>query len=347
MQEPIGVTQIIPPTADAMPVRNDPASDNDAFVVDAPYLLSDGKSREAPIPVVVVDADMWVDRAGNLRDVARFNISGLIPTLTVTGGVITPFNRIGVDYIEVLWQASGGFTLTSNITGRYALSAGGANGGKPIDTAYVPAGGGAGGLVESIAGAALAMGSYSINIGLGAAKNTIAGGGTNGFASSIITPSGALTAVGGGRGAGDGTRNFSGTNGGSGGGARGGTINGAIVNFGTGTSGQGFSGGQGIGSVSVPGERASGGGGGAGGVGGNASPGVAGSSGAGRYLDWIAVPRTVNIGGDGMVFGTTGSSSDATWGGGSRGSIDGTVGAGGPGFMFLVVRAADVNVVMA
>ena len=65
--DPIGVTLTVPPTADAMPVRNDPTAADAAFVVDQPYLLSDGRSLEAPIPVVVVE-DIWA---------APFNISGL------------------------------------------------------------------------------------------------------------------------------------------------------------------------------------------------------------------------------------------------------------------------------
>lgn len=93
--------------------------------------------------------------------------------------------------------------------------------------------------------------------------------------------------------------------------------------------------------------RALGGGGGAGGAGGDASSGVAGAAGSGVLLDWIATPRTVCAGAAGLVGVASAASTDATWGSGSKGAINATVGKGGDGFLFLVVRADQVNVVLA
>lgn len=54
--------------------------------------------------------------------------------------------------------------------------------------------------------------------------------------------------------------------------------------------------------------------------------------------------RTVCKGGDGMLATESGNSLDETWGNGAKGSINGIAGKGGDGFMFLVVRADQVNV---
>ncbi|MDP0928485.1 hypothetical protein Q0601_14965 [Paracoccus onubensis] len=93
--------------------------------------------------------------------------------------------------------------------------------------------------------------------------------------------------------------------------------------------------------------QAGGGGGGKGGVGGNASNGIAGNGGPGLLLDWIAAPITVCSGGDGCVYDAGEpivNSPNQDWGSGSGGSMMGTAGAGGDGFLFIVVRADEVNV---
>src|SRR6478609_5503479 len=73
------------------------------------------------------------------------------PTLTVTGGVITPFNSGGVDYVEIAFTASGSFTLSGDVpTHNRALGAGGATGGRGTDITFYASAGRAGGLIEVI-----------------------------------------------------------------------------------------------------------------------------------------------------------------------------------------------------
>ncbi|WP_128253930.1 glycine-rich domain-containing protein [Falsirhodobacter deserti] len=263
------------------------------------------------------------------------------PVLTVTNGQITPFSRDGVHYVEVLWQQSGGFTLSRNVTWHNrALGAGGANGGRQSASDYVPGGGGAGGLLMAL-GAPFAAGDYTVEIGAGAPANNVNGGGSNGSDSRLITPSETLVAIGGGRGASAGVGNTLGQLGGSGGGGRGGAasqVNGA----GEGTAGQGYAGSAGYRVDDL--SRASGAGGGAGSAGGPASANTGGTGGAGRLLTWIATPREVCRGGDGMNASASGSSPNETWGNGAKGAISGIAGKGGDGFMFLVVRADEVQV---
>jgi len=272
-----------------------------------------------------------------------------LPLLLVTGGVITPFNRGGVDYVEVLWQLSGGLSVSADIAShRSALAAGGATGGRGTGTVYLPGAGGAGGLIQNL-DVPLLAGDYSIVIGAGGAPMT-SGSGANAGSNSVLTnltTSSVLTAIGGGYGAVSGSWNTAG-NGGSGGGAR--AQNGATgVNtaFGLGTASQGYDGGRGNSSV-TPENAASGGSGGAGGVGGDASAGVAGIAGLGVFLDWVANPLWVCQGARGLLLADNGVASlDQTFGSGSRGALNANLGKGGDGFRFLRVRADQAEVRMA
>lgn len=277
-----------------------------------------------------------------------FVVNGLIPEIVVTGGVITPFTSGGTDYIEIAFAASGSFTLSQPIaTHNRALGAGGATGGRGTDASFYASAGGAGGLVE-VLGAPLAAGSYTVSIGAGGAAVTTGFGRNNGSNSVLTRPDGVDTAIGGGGGASSGVGNTDGNPGGSGGGARGMNTAGTGV-AGAGTPGQGFGGGLGFGAVDGPSGRASGGSGGANSAGGDASAGVPGSAGPGRLLSWLASPITVCAGERGITQADLNvSSADKTFGSGSRGATgSGSAGKGGDGFMFLVVRAADANVVMA
>ncbi|MFG6083852.1 glycine-rich domain-containing protein [Paracoccus litorisediminis] len=272
-----------------------------------------------------------------------------LPLLQVTGGVITSFNRSGVDYVEVLWLTSGGLLVSADVpVHRSALGAGGATGGRGSGTVYLPGAGGAGGLIKAI-DVPLLAGNYSIAIGAGGAEITTgvsANSGSNSVLTNLTTST-VLTAIGGGWGAISGSWNLAG-NGGSGGGAR--AQNGATgVNtaFGTGVAGQGYDGGRGN-SSSTPENAASGGSGGAGGPGGDASAGVAGLAGLGEYLDWVASPLWVCQGERGLLLTDNNiASAGKTFGSGSRGAMNANVGKGGDGFRFLRVRADQADVRMA
>jgi hypothetical protein len=270
-------------------------------------------------------------------------------TLVVTGGTITPFNRNGVDYTEILFQQSGSFTVSGDVPWhRRALGAGAGTGASGVGSVYLGGAGGAGGLDLAI-DVPLAAGDYSVTIGAGGAKVTARPGSNSGSNSVLtnLTTSVSVTAIGGGYG---GVSNSwaSASSGGSGGGSRGqnGTT-GDNSNFGSGTPGQGYRGGSGRNNVDGS-LAASGGSGGAGGPGGSASDGVPGTAGPGILLDWIAAPRTVCAGERGILLSENGlDTPDGVFGSGSRGSIGGFAGKGGDGFLFLVVRADQVQVVQA
>lgn len=268
--------------------------------------------------------------------------------LTVTGGTITPFNRDGVDYIEVLFAQSGTYSVSEDLSSHnFALAAGGANGGHG-SAGWVPGGGGAGGLIEML-DVPLLAGDYTVSIGAGAPPTTAVASESNGSNSELTGPGAAHLAIGGGFGASTTVGHTTGSNGGSGGGARGASTEGTLQPPGIGSVGQGFDGGAAIWSDD-PALRASGGGGGAGGEGGAAASGIAGTRGPGKLLDWIATPRVVCQGGTGHVGITEISSPDAEWGSGADPAItttSATGGAGGDGFMFIRVRADQVNVEMA
>lgn len=268
----------------------------------------------------------------------------VLPTITVTGGTITPFSHDGVDYIEILWRQGGSFEVSADVDGRLALAAGGATGARTNNNSYTPGGGGAGGLIERI-DHALVSGLYTVEIGAGAPRMTSGNGAAaNGSASTLIGPDGPLTAIGGGLGASFGAGMTVGGDGGSGGGGRG-RIGASSADPGDGIADQGHSGGHGY--FGAGGVAPSGGGGGAGGQGGDATADEAGAPGPGRYLDWVANPRTVCRGGQGWSDADQGPSPDEDWGNGSRGAVGADVGKGGDGFLSLVVRADQVNLEMA
>lgn len=343
--QPIGITYQTAPARDRIGVWPD-ANGDDVFITDAPYIATDGKSLLAPVPVFDAPGPIYTDTVGRPMQSWRIKSAApVVPTITVTGGTITPFSRGGVDYVEMLFSASGSFTASGPIPqARWALAAGGANGGRLSLGNYGPGGGGAGGLLQSASSITLASGAYTVTIGAGAPENAVTGGGSNGSNSVFAKPDGTDTAIGGGKGAASGAGNTTGSDGGSGGGGRSGQ-SAQIVTGGLGTAGQGSNGGDGF-TGSATG-RGSGGGGGAGGAGGLGTADLAGVGGAGVLMDWIATPRTVCAGGNGTLHTTTGDTASETWGNGAMGSVNGTSGAGGNGFLFLVVRADQAIVVAA
>jgi hypothetical protein len=231
----------------------------------------------------------------------------------------------------------------------YLCIAGGASGGSGNG-----GGGGAGGLLSNYGGTAIALNPGSVY------TVTVGGGGSatpfppksNGNAGSDSSISGTgistITAVGGGRGAGNLGSPNNGGNGGSGGGG------GNTGSGGSGTSPQGNDGGN-----AVP--TSAGGGGGAGGVGGNGSSpggGGAGGSSANNSITGGAVAYAGGGGGgsqdsggggsgggggasNGRVNPASSSAADANSGSGTGGTNDATTGAGGSGVVILRVAASD------
>lgn len=291
------------------------------------------------------DGPIW---RGGIMNATRSGSPPTIPTITVTSGTITPFSRGGVNYVEILFQQSGSFTVSADVPWHNrALAGGGATGGRSQSTIYIPGSGGAGGLIRSL-GSALAAGSYSVTIGAGGAAITSGVARNNGNNSTLSRPDGQTdTAIGGGAGGLYNAGMVDGGNGGSGGSGR--ARSDAVVSSvaGAGTDGQGYAGGTGY-STTTSAEAASGGSGGSGSAGGSASAGAPGSAGAGTLLDWIATPRTVCSGQAGLLLATAQVASQGqVYGSGSQGAINADVGKGGDGFLFLVVRADQGDVRMA
>lgn len=274
-----------------------------------------------------------------------------LPRVSVTGGQITPFSRGGVDYVEIRFDQSGSFSVAEALGWhRRAMAAGGGTGGRSERDSVMPGAGGAGGFTQ-VLDTALAAGNYIVTIGAGApgyATGVI--GQANGGNSRLTGPGIDLTLTGGGSGgsykigANFEIGTLTGLPGGSGGGGR--ATSGGGMAGGAGISGQGHQGGAGNGSA----VSSAGGSGGAGGIGGNggAAPSTGGPAGAGVMLDWIATPRTVCAGERGLVGADKGASSPAReYGSGSRGAVNGAVGKGGDGFLFVVLRADQAHVVAA
>ncbi len=280
--------------------------------------------------------------------------SGSSLTLTAGGnpatsnGVVT--NTLG--YTIHSFTSNGVFTTASPLTVEYLIVAGGGGGG-----AGDGGGGGGGGVITGTT--SISAGTYSIVVGAGGVGgvsvsdivSTLSGQGGN---SSFAT----YTAIGGGRGGMENSNSGNGGNGGTGGGAGGANQSSSP---GTGTSGQGYSGG-----FDTPGMSGMGGGGGAGAVGGNGSGDVGGNGGAGITSSITGVtsayggggagsgratPRAQGGnggGGAGSVVNTTtinGSPGVNGTGGGGGGGTDQTTngGAGGSGIVIIRYQNASLN----
>jgi len=225
-----------------------------------------------------------------------------------TGGTITTSGSYRIH----TFTSNGNFVVPTGTTlnnVEYLIVAGGGGGG-PSNHGHQGGGGGAGGLRTSVVGATSGRGSsaearvtytagtYAASIGAGGASRAQGGGyGHNGINSSLATPSGTITATGGG-GGGMGQNNGAsrgGLNGGCGGGAA--SSDQSIAAEGSGTAGQGYDGGQ----PTCVGCGRGGAGGGAGGVGTDGgSGGVASSNTAG------GVGLVNNITGSNVTYATGG-----------------------------------------
>ena len=251
-----------------------------------------------PIGTLVTIVDM-----GTTKIVLSASSVSIIPNGTTTA-LSTPSIASGAS-VQLLktatnsWNATFGIVQESEYTATYLVIAGGASGGS-----YNGGGGGAGGYLTSTE--SLDVGStYTVTVGAGGAARTTTAAGNDG-SNSVLSGTGvSITSTGGGGGGGQGDATKAGRTGGSGGGAA--PINGTA---GTGTSGQGNSGG-----LTVTNEYVGGGGGGAGAAGGNAT---------GSY------PYNGGAGGNGLASSITGTSVTRA-GGGGGGTGSGNGGAGGSG----------------
>tara|TARA_R100001510_G_scaffold57600_1_gene66373 strand:+ start:1295 stop:2581 length:1287 start_codon:yes stop_codon:yes gene_type:complete len=230
----------------------------------------------------------------------------------------------------------------------YLCVGGGASGGSGNG-----GGGGAGGLLSNFGGTAIALSpgsSYTVTVGGGGSATPFPPK-SNGNAGSDSSLSGTgiatVTALGGGRGAGNLGSPNNGGNGGSGGGG------GNTGSGGSGTSPQGNDGG-----TAVP--TSAGGGGGAGGAGANGSSPAGGGNGGSSANNSITGSSVAYAGGGGGgtqdTSGGSGggggasngqknpsgsSAADANSGSGTGGCNDATTGAGGSGVVILRVATAD------
>lgn len=78
MADPVAITETVPAASDPMPVRHDAAAAISAVLTeDASVLLSDGITRHAPVPVVIVEDAMLANAADQMIDVVPMNITNI------------------------------------------------------------------------------------------------------------------------------------------------------------------------------------------------------------------------------------------------------------------------------
>ena len=220
-------------------------------------------------------------------------------------------------YTRHTFTASGTFQITSgSATVFWEIVGGGGAGGT--SAAAGGGGGGGGGAIER-GSAVLGAGTYAVTIGAGGVASTPTLHPTSGGTSSFN----GVSALGGGRGgAGDGTTNIPGAQGGSGGGGRGITT-GGDTSAGAASGSNANAGGAGVASATGS-QRYGGGGGGAGGAGTASSTTTAGVGGAGQASQAPGVSATYSGGGGGgsnttAGLGGHGGDTSATGGRGASG----------------------------
>lgn len=278
--------------------------------------------------------------------------SGADDTVTkidCTGGNVTHDGA----YTVHKFTASGTLVCTSTFTATaLVVGGGGGGGGGEINPAGDAPGGGGGGGVIYNSSLSITPQAYTITVGDGGAGAT--GSSLNGTVGSNSTFSTLLTAYGGGYGS---REEGNGGNGGSGGGAGGSCSTGDKIG-GTGTAGQGYSGGNntdaactyrsgsgGGGAGGVGNVNLSNGGGGAGGVGiSNSISGSAvsyaggGGGGAGRNVGVLGGAGQAGGGGGGSSPNGVGGNATANSGSGGGGAGSGTNVGGAGGSGIVVVR---------
>lgn len=78
MADLLAITETVPSASDALPVRHDDgASISAKLTEDASVLLSDGITRHAPVPVVIIEKAMLANAAGQMIDAVPMNITNL------------------------------------------------------------------------------------------------------------------------------------------------------------------------------------------------------------------------------------------------------------------------------
>lgn len=78
MADLVAITETVPATVDPMPVRHDEDASISAELTEATsVVLSDGKTRQAAVPVVIVEDTMWENAAGQMIDAVPMNITNL------------------------------------------------------------------------------------------------------------------------------------------------------------------------------------------------------------------------------------------------------------------------------
>lgn len=78
MADLLAITETVPSASDALPVRHDEGAAISAELTeDASVLLSDGITRHAPVPVVIVEDAMLANAAGQMIDAVPMNITNL------------------------------------------------------------------------------------------------------------------------------------------------------------------------------------------------------------------------------------------------------------------------------
>ncbi|MFD2844833.1 glycine-rich domain-containing protein [Paracoccus cavernae] len=269
--------------------------------------------------------------------------------VTVTGGVVTIFDRGGVSFTQVLFRRSGSIHVSAPVAdAHWALVGGGGSGGY---TGRSTGGGGA--AWPDVSSGTMLQGDYLVEVGAGGAGLATTGQGNPGSPSRLLLD-GVVQSVspGGGSGSGNGNGGAGGNGGGAG--TNGNPRVGGIGNPGN-RGGNSVSGGEaGVGAVSEGG----GGGGGAGGAGVDGLPKIGGAGGAGITLGWCEPAMDICGGGGGgsaydqgtATHGGSGAargvaSSPAVNGGGSGGSNQGS-GNGGEGLFVLVFPSANAKVVV-
>jgi hypothetical protein len=230
----------------------------------------------------------------------------------LASGTFTPQTGLTCDYLVIAGGGGGGFATLGG-----AYGAGGGAGGM---RSTVTATGGGGSLESAISVTAQA---YTITVGAGGAVQSSAGAaGSNGTDSIFST----ITSTAGGGGAGGASGQIGKTGGSGGGGAEGGAA-------GSGTTNQGYAGG-----ANPTGGYAAGGGG-AGSIGGSASSqNVSGGSGVATSITGSSV--TYAAGGRGGVASAASATANTGNGGEGKAGATGSSGAGGSGIVIIRYLAA-------
>ena len=267
-----------------------------------------------------------------------YGISRTTAQIKATGGMVYDTDT----HVYHLFNASGTFTPTQNLSCDYLVVAGGGGGGYGASGQGLGGGGGAGGLRSTVTAtggggsleSALSLTAntgYTVTVGAGGAGGTGANTkGTNGSNSVFST----ITSTGGG--AASNGEITSPNSGGSGGGMGNGGANMGTVAGGAGTANQGYAGGSAV-TGAAP-NYGTGGGGGAGGAGGGGTGSAAGAAGVGVSVSITGSSVTYGVGGAGSILATgAGAAGTANTGNGGGGSGQGATANGGAGGSGVVI----------